>query len=164
VARDGVLRVQGVKGRLKWLAPHQDTGFFWGVNWELGKVGKRLDENPWNSELKLIAGWRNDKWTLAANGNMGFKVSGPVPAPATFEITTKLGYKVSDKLTLGVESYNELGELRGLGPLPQTEHTTYLTADFLLGGFDINAGIGKGYGSNADATVLKMIVGVPLGR
>lgn len=164
VARDGVLRVQGVKGRLKWLAPHQDTGFFWGVNWELGKVGKRLDQNPWNSELKLITGWRNDKWTLAANGNLGFKVSGPVPAPATFEITTKLGYKVNDRLTLGVESYNELGELRGFGPLSQTEHATYLTADFLLGGFDINAGIGKGYGSNADATMLKMIVGVPLGR
>lgn len=163
VARDGVLRLQGVKGRLKWLAPHKDTGFFWGVNWELGRVGHRLDENPWNSEVKLIGGWRGGKWTLAANGNLGFKVSGPVPAPATFEIATKVGYAVTPGLTLGMESYNELGQLRHFGPLSQTEHTTYLTADFELGGFDFNAGLGKGYGSNADSTVVKFVIGVPVG-
>ncbi len=164
IARDGSARVLGAKARLKWLAPHRETGFFWGVNWELGRVARRLDENPWNSELKFIAGWHDDKWTLAANGNLGFKVSGPVPAPATFEIATKIGYKVTPGLTLGMESYNELGELRGFGPLSQTEHTTYLTADFAVGGFDVNAGIGKGYGSNADSTVVKFVVGVPLGN
>lgn len=162
VASDGVVRVQGIKGRLKWLAPHKDKGFYWGVNWEVGRVAHRLDENPWNSELKLIGGWRGDGWNLGVNGNIGFKISGPVPAPATFEIATKFGVKVSDGLTLGVESYNELGEFRSFGPLSQTEHATYLTADFALGGFDINAGLGRGYGSNPDKWLVKFVIGVPI--
>lgn len=163
VAADGVARVQGIKGRLKWLAPHKDQGLYWGINWELGRVAHRLDENPWNSEVKLIAGWREERWNLGVNGNFGFKVSGPVPAPATFEIATKAGYKVSDTLTLGVESYNELGELRSLAQFSGTEHATYLTADFPVGGFDINAGVGKGYGANADSWLVKFVVGVPVG-
>jgi len=162
LANDGVLRAQGVKGRLKWLAPHRDKGFYWGVNWELGRVAYRLDENPWNSEVKLIAGWRDDRWKLGVNGNIGFKVSGPAPAPATFEIATKASYKVSDGLSLGLESYNEVGEFRSLGNLTGTEHATYATADFVLGGFDINAGLGKGYGANADSWLLKFVVGVPI--
>lgn len=162
VARDGVARVQGAKGRLKWLAPHKDKGFYWGINWELGRVAYRLDENPWNSEVKLIGGWRNERWLVGINGNLGFKVSGPAPAPTTFEIASKVGYKVSDKLTLGIESYNELGEVRALGQFDGTEHTTYLTADFPIGGFDVNAGLGKGYGANSDSVVMKFVVGVPL--
>ena len=162
VASDGVARVQGVKGRLKWLAPHHDKGFYWGINWEVGRVAHRLDENPWNSEVKLIGGWRGDNWNLGVNGNIGFKISGPVPAPATFEIATKAGVKVSKRLTLGIESYNELGEIRALGDLDGTEHATYLTADFPLGGFDINAGVGKGYGAKPDSWLLKFVVGVPI--
>lgn len=164
IARDGVVRASGVKGRLKWLAPHKDTGFYWGLNWEIGRVAHRLDENPWNSEIKVIAGWRDDKWQLATNVNFGFKVSGPVPAPATLEIATRLGYKLTPGLTLGLENYNELGEVKGFGPLSQTEHRSFVTADFAIAGFDVQAAVGKGYGSNADDTIIKMMIGVPLGN
>lgn len=164
IANDGVFRVQGVKGRLKWLAPHEDKGLYWGVNWEIGRVGHRLDENPWNSEVKLIGGWRADRWNVGVNGNFDFKVSGPVPAPAIFELATKIGYKVTDELTLGVESYNELGELGASGQFAGTSHATYLTADFPIGGFDINAGIGKGYGANADSMIVKMMIGIPIDK
>jgi len=164
IARDGMARAEGVKGRLKWLAPHKETGFYWGLNWEIGRVEHRLDENPWNSEIKVIGGWRDDKWQLGVNLNFDFKVAGPVPAPATLEVATRLGYKVTPGLTLGLESYNELGELKGFGPLSQTEHKAFVTADFAIGGFDVQAGLGKGYGSNADDTVIKVMIGVPLGN
>ena len=106
IAPDGVLRVQGVKSRLKWLAPHKDEGFYWGLNFEIGRVRRRLDQNPWNSELKLIGGWRKGKWIAAVNGNIDFTVSGPSPGPATFELASKLGCALTPGLTLGIESYN----------------------------------------------------------
>lgn len=163
IAPDGVVRAGGVKGRLKWIAPHQATGPFWGANLEIGRVGSRLDQNPWNGEFKLIGGWRDDRWELAANLNYDFKVSGPVPAPATLELATKVDYRVAPQVKIGIESYNGLGEVRDLGRLGASDQATYLTVDTMLAGFDLNLGIGKGYGSSADSTTLKFIIGVPLG-
>jgi len=164
IAADGKLRVEGAKLRLKWLAPHREQGFYWGANFEIGRVAHRLDENPWNAELKLIGGWRNQRWQLAVNGNIDFKVSGPAPAPATFELATKLGYRVTPALTLGVENYNGIGALRRLGHFGANDHASFLVLDAGLGGWDINAGIGKGYGANADSTIVKFVIGVAIGR
>ena len=56
-----------------------------------------------------------------------------------------------------------MGPLRGLGHLPGQEHATYLALDTKLGRWDLNAGIGRGYGANADHTVVKFVIGVPIG-
>jgi hypothetical protein len=161
---DATPRVDGWKMRLKWLAPRKEEGFYWGANWELGRVGHALDINPWNSEVKLIGGWRRGKWVVGANANIDFVVSGPQPSPASLEIATKLGYKLTPRLMLGVENYNGMGEFKSLGHLPANEHGTYLVADASIGRWDVNFGIGKGYGANADHLVMKMVIGVPIGR
>ena len=105
LSRDGTVRVDGVKLRLKYLAPHKEEGFYWGANLELGKVSRRLDVNP----------------------------------------------------------YNGAGPLRGLGHFGSSEQTTFAVADTHIGRFEVNAGLGKGYGANADATILKFAIGVPIG-
>jgi hypothetical protein len=162
IAPDGVVRVQGIKGRVKWLAPHGEQGFYWGLNFEIGHVDHRLDENPWNAELKLIGGWRRGRWLAALNGNIDFVVSGPAPAPATLQLAGKVGYALTPALTLGVESYNGMGEFKSLGHLPDNEHATYVVLDAKLGKWDLNAGLGKGYGTNGDDVVLKFVIGVPI--
>ena len=161
IAPDGVFRVDGAKARIKWLAPHQEQGFYWGANLEIGRVSHRVDEDPWNGELKAIAGWRNERWVLAANANFDFVISGPVHAPASFQLATKIGYKVTPRLTLGVESYNGLGSFDAFG-FDHQEHTTFLAADFSLGKWDFNAGIGEGYGTSADSTIAKAVISVPI--
>jgi hypothetical protein len=158
------LRADGAKARLKWLAPHGAEGFYWGANLELGRVAHRLDENPWNGELKLIGGWRRGRWLAAANANFDFVVDGPNPGPVTLEVASKLGYRLGGETVLGLESYNGMGPLRDPGHLPAQEQATYLTIDTKLGRWDLNAGIGRGYGSNADRTVVKFVIGVPIGR
>ena len=162
IGPDGVMRVDGAKARLKWVAPHKQQGFYWGANFEIGRVAHHVDENPWNSEFKLIAGWRDERWTLAANFNTDFVVSGPAAGPATVELATKIGYAVRPGLILVVESYNGIGELKSFGHFNRNDHQTFLTADFPLGKWDVNAGIGKGYGTNADSTILKFVIGVPI--
>jgi hypothetical protein len=162
VGPDGVVRIDGAKARLKWIAPHREHGFYWGANFEIGRVVHRVDPNPWNSEFKLIAGWRNPRWTLAANLNTDFTVSGPTPGPATVELATKLGYAVAPDVIVGVESYNGIGELKSFGHFGRNDQQTFLTADFPLGKWELNAGIGKGYGANGDDTILKFVIGVPI--
>jgi hypothetical protein len=161
IGNDGVFRVEGAKARVKWLAPHGDKGFYWGANLEVGRVARRLDEDPWNGEFKFIAGWRDERWTLAANANIDFVISGPVRSPATVQVATKIGYAVAPDVIVGVESYNGVGEFSSLGFRDQ-EQATFLTADFPLGKWKFNAGFGKGYGASADSTIVKFVISVPI--
>jgi hypothetical protein len=157
------LYVDGVKFRLKWIAPHPKAQtWFYGANFEIGREGHRLDENPWNAELKGIVGVHAGKVTAAANANLDFTVAGPVGAPASLEIATKVSYAISARTALGIENYNGVGELRRFGRFSEREQSTYLTADTAVGKWDLNFGVGHGYGANRDKWIAKIIVSVPL--
>ena len=164
IAPGGPLRADGIKARIKWLAPHAGQGFYWGANYEVGYSGHAIDEHHWNNEVKLIGGWRRGRWLAGVNLNADFALSGPAPGPVTFEIAEKLGYKVSGGTTIGLESYHGMGALRTLGQFSAEDQSTFLTADTHIGRWDINAGIGKGYGANPDHLIVKFIISVPLGR
>jgi hypothetical protein len=163
--RDGDFHVSGVKGRVKFIAPKAEgQSWFWGANFELGRVNKRLDINPWNAELKGIVGMRRGPWTVAGNLNIDWVVSGPDHTPTIFEVATKVSYALDEKTSLGVESYNEIGDTKGLGRLGDRGHTTYAVVDRTFGKWDLNLGVGYGYGEPEDRWIVKAIVGVPIGR
>lgn len=161
--REGHFRVDGVKGRLKFIAPRAEARrWFWGANLELGVVDHSLDPNPWNAELKGIAGAHLGRWTLAFNANLDFKVAGPAPSPASLDLDTKLGFELVPHLALGLESYNGAGPLRSPGDFGHSEQTAFAALDADLGAWGLNVGVGWGYGENADRLVLKAIVSVPI--
>lgn len=159
---DGRYDIGGEKLRLKFIPTPPDGPLFYGANLEIGRVGRRFDENPWNGELKGILGYRGSRWTAAVNVNIDFKVSGPAPAPTTIGLASKLGYAISGKTTAGLESYNELGEARRLGNVGRRPHTTYAVVDTSMKGWDLNLGIGRGNRQASDRWVLKAIIGVPV--
>lgn len=159
----GRFELGGVKGRVKFIAPHAEgSHFFWGANFELGRVKRSLDVNPWNAELKGIVGWRKGRVTLAANFNFDFVVSGPAPAPATFQLATKAAFELKPGFSLGLESYNDLGDSHRLRLDRHGDHMLYAVVDKDFGRFDVNLGIGRGYGSPEDKWVVKAILGVPI--
>jgi len=163
----GAYRIDGEKLRLKFIAPKAEgQDWWWGANFEIGKVQHNLDINPWNAELKAIYGIRRGRWTVAANTNVDWAVSGPARGGATVEQDVKVSYAVRDKLALGIETYDELGELRRLGgPLDRFSHVAYATVDTSLGRWDLNLGLGRGLtGGSEDHWVAKAIIGVPLER
>ncbi len=163
VDQDGHLDAGGIKFRLKYVAPKApEAGWFWGANLELGRVNHSLDANPVNGELKGILGTRNGPWTLACNLNIDFKVSGPEPSPTTFELATKLMRAIGHGASLGIESYNGLGELESPGHLNESEQAGYIVLDKSVGHWELNLGVGTGYGSNPDHLILKAIIGVPI--
>jgi hypothetical protein len=158
---DDHYRVGGEKLRIKFIPTAADEPLFYGANLEIGRVARRFDENPWNGELKGILGYKGERWTVAVNANVDFKVSGPAPSPTTLELATKIGYKVSDRLQVGMESYDEFGEVRHLDSPFRQGRTTYAVVDTTLSGWDLNLGVGRGSGAASDRWVLKAIVGVP---
>jgi hypothetical protein len=160
----GRFGVDGIKFRLKYIVP-RPAGQTWfvGANFEIGRVGHKLDINPYNAELKGIAGIRLGRWTAAANANIDFTVSGPAPGPASLEIATKLSYALSPKFAIGIENFTGVGEFRALGRFGSSEQSSYATIDTSLGRWDLNLGIGRGYGANADRWTVKAVIGVPIG-
>ena len=164
VSDDGKLSVDGVKLRLKYVAPHTvDEKWFWGANLEVGYVNDSLDQNDWNGELKGILGWRDGPWTLAGNLNLGFKVSGPVDTPADIGIATKASYAVSDTLSFGIENYNSFGELDHPSSLSRNDQQVFAVVDKSFGDWELNFGVGWGYGAPDDNFIIKAVIGVPIG-
>lgn len=161
---NGRFNVSGEKMRIKFIAPHPaEQAWFWGLNFELGRVQHRLDPNPWNAELKGIWGVKAGSWTVASNLNYDFKVHGPAPSPSTLDVSTKLSYQLNDRLSLGVESYNDLGETRRLGHLGRQSQAVYAVIDRSFGAWDLDLGVGHGYAGAQDAWTVKAIIGVPIG-
>jgi hypothetical protein len=161
----GRFGIDGVKFRLKYILPCAERQkWFVGANFEIGKVARVLDINPYNAELKGIAGVRFGKWTAAVNANIDFTVSGPAPGPASLEIASKLNYALSGKFALGVENYSGVGEFRSLGRFGASEQASYATIDTRMGRWNLNLGIGRGYGANPDKWIVKAVIGVPIGR
>ena len=157
--------IDGQKLRLKYIAPRNpEQAYFVGANLEIGKVAHRIDENPWNGELKGIFGYRSDRWTIAANPNVGWKISGPAPSPTTLDLDFRIAYRTDQGHQIGIESYNELGEIRRPGHLSQHSQTIYAVIDASVQGWDINLGLGRGLSSASDRMLLKFIVSVPFGK
>ncbi len=157
------LSVLGEKARIKYIGTKPEAdGVFWGANFEIGRVDKPLDINPWNAELKGIAGWRKDRWTVGFNTNIDWAVSGPARGPASVQFATKVTYKVNEKLAFGVESYDGAGDFNHFGQFSGAGHAVYALTDASIGKWDVEFGVGRGYSGENDAWTLKMIVGVPI--
>lgn len=155
----------GVKTRLKFIAPKAEgQNWWWGVNFEIGHVDHKLDINPWNAELKGIIGVRSGKWTLAENANIDFVVSGPASGSPEVDFDTKVGYRVWEGISVGVESYNGVGSFARFGKVGSSDQSIFAVADIELGHWALNLGVGHGFGTNPDRTIVKMIVSLPLER
>ena len=72
VDRNGGVTIGGEKVRLKYIAPKlsPDQPWYWGANFEIGRVSNRYDVNPWNAELKGIAGYSRGRWKVIGNANL----------------------------------------------------------------------------------------------
>jgi len=152
--------LDGAKVRIKYIAPHDEAqGAFWGANLEVGRTDQRFAEQPWNTELKGIYGFRAHRWTFALNANFDWSLSAG-GGPATAQLGTKLTYLTGGGYQLGFESYNDLGPVRSPGRLGERSQMLYGVIDAALGGVDLNVGLGHGLTSASDDWVLKFIVGL----
>jgi hypothetical protein len=70
---------------------------------------------------------------------------------------------VTKDLSLGFETYNDIGNAHNFGRFGAQEQGLYAVADTSLHGWDLNLGIGRGLTGSTDHWVVKAVVGVPFG-
>jgi len=162
---DGSFSASGVKLRLKWLPvkPAEDNpGWYAGVNFELARVDKRYSDSPMTSEMRMIGGYRADKWLLGINPILSWDLS---PGYRNGGPDAVLGFKaahdVREGIALGVEYYSGIGKLNH--PLPHSlqEHTIYAVMDFDRKPFVFNVGVGRGLTGATDQWTVKAIFDIP---
>jgi hypothetical protein len=138
---------EGYRAELQYIAPHdEDRGFYWGINAELAREARLDEPRFWNVELIPIIGWRHDRWHLVANPGFERPVSGPDRA-SNATPAAKLAYRAFGRNDYGLELYRDADGAR----------TVYFAWDGKLGKSDINVGVGRGVGANAERWILKSI-------
>ena len=162
--RDGALDAHGVKAHVRWIAPRPGgRPWYVGFNGEIGWSDRHVEERPWTVELRAIAGWEAKRWVLAINPTLETAADGHGGEPVAFELQSKIGYRVTDKWLLGLESYNAFGPIAEIEPLNRQSQIVYAVADTEWRGRDLNLGVGKGLTHDSDGWAVKAVIGIPLG-
>ena len=154
---DGQWNGDGFKARLKYIAPHQSEGMYWGLNFETGKQALAVSQYPRDAELKAILGWNLNNWMVAFNLNTDGSFNSGSGKP-TEDIDFKINYKVAEKTQLGIESYSQLGAYNHFDGFSSNSKVLYAVVDSEVLGHEFNAGIGRGMNDASDKWVLKFIV------
>lgn len=162
MAEDGNLYNNGLRFRLKFIAPREEgQAFFWGLNTEVGYSARRVSESDWGMELRPIIGYRTDNWLVSFNPILDMSLSNNVSREPNFEPALKVTRKVSEGLNAGFEYYGEYGPLHHSLPSNERAHYLYAVADIEKKDFDINFGIGRGIDQASDQWVAKAIIAFP---
>ena len=155
--QDRAFRSDGYRAELQYVAPHDgSSGYYWGVNVEVGRIARKGEDGVWASELMPILGYRQDRWHFVANPGVSLALTGN-RRTVNFDPSAKVAYRTSEKNYLGLEYYVEAGPLRQFSPREDRAQTLFLVWDGKVGKSDINLGIGRGFTESSDRWVLKMI-------
>ena len=161
VDRNGQFLSNAFKIRQLFVTPDASKrSFFYGVNFEFSYATPRFSQTRWNLEIRPIIGFRSGDYELIINPivDVGFGDSGD----ATFAPAAKVDRKFGQNLALGVEYYTGLGPIRDIVPFNEQQHNIYAVADFKIGRWDVNAGIGYGLTGGSDRVMAKLILGTDL--
>ncbi|MFL6662150.1 MAG: hypothetical protein ACJ8G7_08210 [Rhizobacter sp.] len=161
----GHTMLAGVKAHVKWvpLRPADgESGFFLGGQLELAHLKACFEQSPTAAELRFITGWHSEEWLVAVNPGFAWSLSGALRSKtAAFGVDAKVSRTVAKDVALGVEFYSGLGTTQRLLPAAQQTNSVFAVVDANVHGWSINAGIGRGMTSSADALTVKINIGLP---
>jgi hypothetical protein len=74
----------------------------------------------------------------------------------------KVTHRVGESVRGGVEYYGVYGSPNHLLPADQRSHAVFAVADFEVGGYGVDFGLGRGFANTTDTWVMKAIIDLPL--
>ncbi|BBE51216.1 hypothetical protein OYT1_ch1677 [Ferriphaselus amnicola] len=151
----------GLRGRLKWIPVHArdgGTGGYAGLNVELSRVAYRYESVRAFSEVRLISGWRGERWIVAINPVFGWGFTHGNGGAPDLGLALKAMHDIAGSLRAGVEYYADYGRIGQFLPFSERSRTGYAVAEFELPqGASLSLGVGRGWGV-ADRWTVKSLL------
>lgn len=155
----------GMKLRSKFMIPDLGRTVRLGINFEIGRIPRRFEEDQWGSEIRPIAAFDFPAVKIALNPNLGIPLAhGGYKDGPHFEPAVSVKGVLSERVALGLEYFAAFGPLGSPERLHDQEHYLYAAADTELGGgLDLSYGVGYGLGT-AEPLTFKAIFAYEFGR
>lgn len=127
----GGAQFAGWKLRAKTVAPQRwKLPVTLGVNVEVGRVPRSVEEDGWANEFRPILGVRVGHLGATVNPIFGFPLTGPEAFKPDFEPAGKLKVNTDRGFALGAEYYAGLGRFDlGFSPAREQEHLVFAVFD-----------------------------------
>jgi len=157
----------GSKVRAKLVAPKLlGEHFFLGLNVEVGRLVKEVEQDQWANELRPFLGWQ-DGWLLVdVNPIIGYALSGKDSFRPVFEPAAKVAVNTQLGFAVGAEYYAELGFIDDLLPAREQSHYLFGVVDLVAAHgrpsseWEINLAVGGGISGPTDQQlIVKTIIG-----
>jgi len=150
--------IDGFKPRVLVAVPDADSRkFVYGLNFEFSVNNKRWDTKRYTSELRPIVGWHLASWDVIFNPILDTAYDGL--KNLDFAPSTRIVYKKSERLGLGVEEYADYGPLNGFYSGSNQGHQAFGVVDYnFKNGLELEAGVGVGLTDATDGLTFKLIL------
>lgn len=128
---------------------------------EVGFQRRDYAEDTWNAEIRPIIDKQVGRAYFAFNPVLGKSFRGATAADGfAFEPSGAATFDVTEKVNIGAEYYGGLGTLQRLAPSNEREHLLFGVLNLKLHpDYEFNLGFGKGLGSTAEKSIVKLILG-----
>jgi len=150
--------IDGFKPRVLVAVPDADSRtFVYGLNFEFSVNNSRWDTKRYTSELRPIVGWHLPSWDIVFNPILDTAYDGL--KQLDFAPSTRVVYKKSAQLGLGLEEYADFGPLNGFYSGGNQGHQLFGVVDYALkNGLELQAGVGVGLTDATDGLTFKLIL------
>jgi hypothetical protein len=155
--RDGNIVADGFKLRTLFATP--DAGkrrFFYGLGIELSYNARRWETTRISSEFRPIVGWHLGKLDVIFNPILDTAYDGF--GRLVFAPSTRIAYNTSRQWAFALEEYADFGPLNDLAKGNQQSHQLFGVVDYTGKQLEVEAGLGFGLTTSADALAFKLIL------
>lgn len=155
----GKAHYAGVKLRSKFVGPHDESPFSWGMNFEISDVPSGFEQDRWGSEIRPILGCKISDWFILFNPIIDFDITPGTSTEPDFSPALKAQYNTHKGYGLGFEYYSDFNEINQWLPPNKAEQYLFAAYDLLGSGFELNLAVGAGLSSASNNFIAKGIFG-----
>jgi hypothetical protein len=157
-ALSGAWHTEGLLTEIKYVAPHDKTGWYAGAEIEAGYEMMAGENEHWTIEAVPIIGWRSALWDFTLNPGLTIASGGEQRGKVLFEPAAKISCQVAAKNALGIEYFSEAGPVSKILPAGRRNELAFLTLDTKVGKSIVNVGVGHGVNSASPGWAVKTVI------
>jgi hypothetical protein len=159
------LYYDGIRARAKFIDSHaiaDNARLYYGMQFEVADVEPGVSPDRTGVEVNAIGGAEFGAWEAAINLIEQRDVPDHDMISPGYAVNAKLVRDLGNDVAVGFEQYVSWSSTEQSAPQRQIEDLSFLTVQFKLRDWNLHLGIGHGWNSSPDYTIIKLVVGVPI--